>query len=106
MSVSSTAMHVVLPTDVSAFAAEHGVADYVCPVLEMARRIFPDRPITPRVEEDAEISEERYIAMQVDVSGLDEHQLFAAQQQWSAGIFQQCPAVHVHLFSLGMWASR
>lgn len=106
MSVSSTAPPLILPGDVVAFAAEHGVADYVFPVLQMARRIFPGRLVTPRVEEDAEIPEERHIAMQVDVSGLNENQLFAAQQLWSAGIFEQCPAVHVHLFGLGMWASE
>jgi hypothetical protein len=106
MSAALITSQPAVPTDVTAFAVKNGVADYVLPVLEMARCIFPGRPITPRVEEDAEILEERYIAMQVDVSGLDENQLFAAQQQWSAGIFQQCPAVHVHLFSLGMWASK
>jgi hypothetical protein len=91
----------VFAADVTAFAAENGVADYLPAVLEMTRRVFPDAPITTRVEEDAEIAEIWFILLEVDVAGLDVDQLVAAQQEWSAGLFAHCPPTHAHLFCLG-----
>lgn len=95
---------VALPTisaDVLAFAAEHGVADYLAALLEMTRRIFPTAPIRTLVEEDAEIADMRYILLEVDVAGLDVDQLVEAQHQWSTGLFAYCPSTHAHLFCLG-----
>jgi hypothetical protein len=97
---SSTAAPPVLPADVIAFAAEHGAADYVMPIVDMTRGVFPDAPITPRVEEDAEVPEERYILVEVNVAELGVDQLVEAQQQWSAGLFVHCPPTHAHLFCL------
>jgi hypothetical protein len=105
MTQATTSPQPVLPADVTAFAAEHGVADYVAPVQEMTRRVFPGAPVTLLVEEDAEIADRRYIAVEVDVTGMDERQLFAAQRQWTASIFQHCPATHVHCFCLGVVTS-
>ena len=94
-----------VPTDVATFAAEHGVADYVAPLLEMTCGIFPGVPMTVRLEDDMEIADLRWIVVSVDVAGWDADRLFAAQQQWTASLFKHCPSTHVHFFVLGMWAS-
>jgi hypothetical protein len=100
MSASSVAAPAVLLTEVVAFAVERGVADYLPAVLDMTRRAFPNCPIRPIVEDDPEIPDWRAILMEVNVARLDVDELVAAQQQWSAGLFQHCPATHAHLFSL------
>jgi hypothetical protein len=102
---SSAPVAPVIPADVAAFAAEHGGADYVLPLLEMTRRIFPGVPLTLRVEHDMEISDLRWVVFDLDVAGLGVDQLVAGQGNWSASLFQNCPATHAHLFVLGMWAS-
>jgi hypothetical protein len=104
MTQATTSPQPVLPADVTAFAAERGVADYLLPVWAMTQRVFP-APVVVQVEEDAEIADWRYILFDVDVTGWNEQQLFAAQRQWTASIFQHCPATHVHLFRIGLWAS-
>ncbi len=105
MPPATTVSQPVLPADVPAFAAEQGVADYVVPVLEITRRAFPNCAIRPSVEEDAEIPDWRTIVMQVDLTGWDVDRIWTAQQKWTAALFQHCPAIHVHFFVLGMWAS-
>jgi hypothetical protein len=91
-----------VPPDVAAFAAERGVADYLPAVQALARRLFPNGPFEVRVDDDPEISDLRTIVFGVDMNTLEEDQLFAAQRQWSAEIFQHCPSTHVHLFSLAV----
>jgi hypothetical protein len=105
MTQTTTSPQPVLPADVTAFAAERGVADCLLPVWAMAQRVFPAAPITIQLEEDAEITDWWYILLDVDVTGWNEQQILAAQQQWTASLFQHCPATHVHLFQIGLWAS-
>ena len=100
MPPTSTLSQSVLPADVIAFAEEKGVSDYLPAVLEMTRQVFANRPVVPLLEDDPEIPDWRAIVMQVDVAGMNVERIVAAQQQWSAAIFQHCPATHVHLFSL------
>ena len=91
-----------VPADVAAFAAENGVTDYVAPLLELTRRLFPTAPIEVLVEEDAEDRDVRYILFRVDVEGLTVDELVASQQRWSAGLFRHCPSTHAHFFCLGI----
>jgi hypothetical protein len=95
----------VVPADVAAFAAEHGGAEFIHPLLEMTHHLFPAVPLTLRLEDDMEIPDLRWIVFDIDVVGLEVDQLVAGQQQWSRALFQHCPATHAHLFVLGMWAS-
>jgi hypothetical protein len=88
--------------EVLAFAAEQGVTDYLAALLEMTRRIFPGAPVKALVEEDPEIANERHIALQVEVGSRTADELFAAQQRWTAELFQHCPATHVWVFRLAM----
>ena len=102
MPPATTASQPVLPAEVLAFAAEHGVADYLPALLEMTRRIFPTAPIKTQVVEDAETPEDRYIVFEVDVDGLDVDRMVATQHEWSGGLFVHCPPTHAHLFCLRM----
>ena len=92
-----------VPAEVLAFAEENGVSEYVLPVLEAARRAFPDAPMEVRVDEDAELPEVRFIVIDADVTGYDADQIFAADEKWVDGLMRCCPSVHRHFFVLGLW---
>ena len=102
MPTTSTVTSPVVPADVAAFAAEHGVADYLPAVWEMTRRLFPAAPITMQVVEDAEWAEDRYIVLEVPAEGMRVDQMVADQHEWSDRLFKHCPPTHVHLFCLRM----
>src|SRR5262245_51363349 len=91
-----------VPPDVLAFAGEQGVSAYITPLVEMTRRVLPHTPMTVLLDEDPEIRDLRRIVLEIDVTGLDEDQLFAGQNRWTEGLFQICPSTHAHLFVLGM----
>jgi hypothetical protein len=88
--------------EVLAFAAEQGVTAELAAVWEMTRRIFPNAPLTVLVEEDPEIANDCHIVFEVDAAGMQVPELVAAQQRWSAELFQHCPATHAPVFRLGM----
>ncbi len=92
----------VIPADVAAFAAEHGVADYVAPLLELTRSLFPAGPITMLVGEDAEEPQLRFIEIRVGIEGLAADDVVAAHHEWSVGLFHRIPATHARYFCLGM----
>jgi hypothetical protein len=91
-----------IPADVAAFAAEHGVADYVGPLLELTRSLFPGAPIEMLVEEDAEEPELVFIEFRVGIKGLPVDEVVTASHAWSVGLFDRCPATRAHFFCLGM----
>jgi hypothetical protein len=90
----------VLSNALLSFATQQGVAECVGAVLDMTRRVFPDLPITARLESDPEISDYRQIVMEINASGMDEGRLLAAQNRWSDELFQICPATHALNFRL------
>ena len=60
MPPTTTAPPPVLPADVIAFAADHGVSDYLAPVAEMTRQVFSGAAsISVVVEDDYEVPDER-----------------------------------------------
>jgi hypothetical protein len=89
-----------LSPEVVAFAAEKGVTDYLACLVRLARRIYPDRPLKIVVEDDPEIADVRTIVFQVDVGGMDPDACFATTREWNDGLFECCPATHVHAFDL------
>jgi hypothetical protein len=101
MSASASLQPTTFSPDVAIFAAEHDVTDYLSPVLDMTRQVFPNASVTPRVQEDAEVPEVRFLLVEVDTADLNADQLLAAEHQWSAGLFVHCPSTHAHLFCLG-----
>ncbi|HVS37818.1 MAG TPA: hypothetical protein VMS17_19830 [Gemmataceae bacterium] len=100
-----TAPAPIIPADVSAFAAEHGVAEYVAPLLEMTRSAFSGAPVTVHVEEDAEEYNVRWIVFLLDVTGWDADRLFKAREEWVEGLMRICPSTQLRYFTMGMWAS-
>jgi hypothetical protein len=80
-----------VPAAVLSFAAEKGVSEWVCPVLEMTARVFAGCPIKVFVECDYEDSDWQYIVLEADVKGYDSEQLLAAQQQWAREIVRSVP---------------
>lgn len=91
-----------IPTNVTAFAAEHGMSKQLFAVLSLMHRLFPASSIAPCMEPDAEANNQWAIVVEVDVAGLEPPQLVAAQRQWSEGLFACCPPTHAHLFLLRM----
>src|SRR4051794_38894462 len=87
------------PADVTAFAAEKGVTEYLIPVYEMTRRVFPTaRRITPVLDHDAEIEGLRHIRFDVEIGGLTVEQYVDLHWQWSGELSKIGPATHVMWF--------
>jgi hypothetical protein len=91
-----------IPPDVAAFAARQGVSNYLPGVVALARRLFPQAPLTVRLEEDPEIAADWHIVLEADITGLSVPELLTAQNRWSSDLFDLCPAVHAPIFRLGM----
>jgi hypothetical protein len=97
----TTAPSPVFPADVTAFAAETGVTDYLLPVREMTQRVFPAAlSIAPVLEYDPEIERDRHIVFKVEVEGLDVEQLAEIHWEWDRELFKVCPATNVCDFGL------
>lgn len=78
------------PADVQAFAADHNVTPELEPVLQLTRRLFPDRFIGAEMKADYEMPDERYITIWVNSAGLTLEQLRAAETAWHSELRRQC----------------
>lgn len=87
--------------EVAVFAAEQRVAEYLPAVLAMTQRIFPCRRLTVLLEGDPEIANDWHIVFEVDITGLSAEDLLRTHDQWSEGLFQNCPSTHAAVFRLG-----
>lgn len=95
-------LHWTIPDDVQAFAEEQGVAAYLPAVLEATERIFPTaRRRAVVLEEDPEISDLRWLVIEVDVPSTSEEAL-RARHQWHDAIRQCCPSTLICSFCLSM----
>jgi hypothetical protein len=90
-----------VPPEVVAFAAQQGVTQYLPAVLDLTRRTFVSCPLIVSVGHDAEDDGHRYVALDVEVRGLNVEELLAAQKAWSAGIYSVCPSRFAVHFVLG-----
>jgi hypothetical protein len=97
--------HSTLAPEVMAFAAEQSVSTYLPEVLTMTQRIFQRAVVTIFLEDDPEIANDRHIVFEVDVSGMDEDQLFAAQTRWSRELFEHCPPAYAAVFRYALVAA-
>jgi hypothetical protein len=89
------------PANVLAFADEHQLTAYLEPVLEMTRQLFPGRVREAVLEADWEIPE-RYITIDVDITGLDVGQIGATRNRWLTELCRVCPANQIFLFHIGL----
>ena len=92
---------VAIPAEVIDFAASQGVSDYLYPVLEMTRRVFPSSGITMSMDEDPEIAGDRHIVLSVDMTNLGVEEIVKTEWQWCGELFHCCPATQVWVFRLG-----
>jgi hypothetical protein len=92
----------VVPEDVRAFAAARGAADYLGPLLELARQSFPGAAVTVLLEDDPEIAGLRYVVFEVDVGDWDAGRITAAYDRWTPAFVDACPPAVSELFVLGM----
>ena len=89
--------------EVSRFAKEKHVEQYLPKVLEMTRRIFPSaRGLAIFVDEDPEIADDRHIVFEVEATGLNVEQAVDAEWRWCGEIFDVCPSTHVCVFRLAL----
>ena len=100
MPTAISEMPVTIPPDVASFATEKGVAAYLEPVVRMVQGIFGDRPLSLRVDIDPEDLDLQRVLIGVTVDEFDTEQYLHWRHQWATGIFDQCPATHVHFFLL------
>ena len=91
-----------IPPDVAEFASRQGVTPYLPAVLGLARRIFPEAPLSVYLEEDHVTPADRYIVIEADLNGTDSSQVADAYMRWAKELFQHCPATHVRNFRLGV----
>ena len=91
----------LVPPVVRAFAEERGIAEYVPPVVEMTREVFPAGLVSISVGEDAELESHKYIALDVKIDGLSTEQLLAAHQAWSTSLSSICSSELGVYFVLG-----
>jgi hypothetical protein len=90
------------PADVLAFAARQQVSQYLEPLLEMTRKLFPVAEIKVFFERDAEHPDEQYIVFEVRVPKAVIPDYLAADHKWRQETFRVCPPQfhHVFVFSL------
>src|SRR5262245_48103377 len=89
------------PADVLEFADQQNVRQYLGPLLEATRRVFPTaRRIQVVLKDDPEIRDDRHIVFDVQVPGLSVSQGLAAQKEWTNELFRCCPAPLVCIFRL------
>jgi len=99
--VAPTAAMWTWPPDVKAFAAQQGVSDYLEPMLEVTRRVFPNAQRTAvYLEDDWEIPDVRTIVFHVLEAGLSSDQYVEARHRYLEASFEICPAPLICLFGL------
>jgi hypothetical protein len=90
---------VVWSEDVLAFARAAGVEQYLDPLLEVTRELFPGAgEIRVFVSQDLEIADLRAIAWEVDLPVDEPHESSDRQRQWVRAFMKRCPPTHLHFF--------
>jgi hypothetical protein len=94
----SSPPHPTIPAEVLAFAREQGVEQYLAPLIELARRVYPGATrFDVFTEDDPEIADDRHIVLELDVP-LDVEEALEADRQWRDGLFDLVPAPLVCVF--------
>ena len=101
MNDTSTIMTLAAPPDVEEFAADKGIRHYLDAVINLARQAFPGAALLLSVGHDVEDETHRYIAIDLDTTGLTTAELVGGQRSWSAGLTTLCPARYAVYFVLG-----
>ncbi len=87
--------------EVLAFAAEHQVADFLEPLLDATRNVFPTASsLRVVVENDPEIRDDGHIVFEVRVPKHDIPDFVKAVHFWTDELYRICPAPLVCTFRL------
>jgi hypothetical protein len=91
------------PADVLAFATENNVADYLDPLLEATRGLFPTATsLRVLLECDPELRDDWHIVFDVHVPIKDVPHFVKAVHFWTDELYRVCPAPLVCTFRLGL----
>ncbi len=94
----SSAPQPTVPAEVVAFAREQGVEQYLTPLIELARQVYPSATrFEILTEDDPEIANDRHIVFELDVA-LDVEQAVETDRRWADGLFRIVPAPLVCVF--------
>ncbi len=90
----------VFPADVLAFAAAHGVTDYLVPLYELAADGFPGIDATVHLELDGEIPDLGWIVFRMAASSWPYERSWAAKERWRNTVHATFPKDVRGLFGL------
>jgi hypothetical protein len=88
--------------EVRAFAAEKSVTEYLPPLFDLARSIYPVRNFRIVLDVDPELCDVRTIVFEVDVGAMEVDEMIATHDACVAGLMERCPSTHLHAFGLDM----
>jgi hypothetical protein len=81
----------VFLADVLAFAARHGVTDYLVPLYELTRQCFPGAEVTVVQEDDYEIADLGWIVYLVAAGDRPDESANAARSRWREAKMRTLP---------------
>ena|ERR1700722_6154740 len=90
------------PADVLAVAADRQANQYLDPLLEGTRRLFPTGEIKVFVEHDPELAGETHLVFEVEAPSSAIPNYVKAQHFWIDELYRVCPAPDVSLFRLAL----
>jgi hypothetical protein len=94
----SAAPQPVIPPDVVEFARSQGVEQFLRPLIEWAREVYPSATrFEVFTEDDPEIANDRHIVFELDVP-LNVDEALESDRQWRTGLFRVVPAPLVCVF--------
>jgi hypothetical protein len=89
------------PADVLALASREKVTEYLQPLLDATRRLFPEAEIKVFWERDVSLPLE-YIVFEVHTPLADHSEYLPADQKWRQEIRRVCPGPHHTAFAFSL----
>jgi hypothetical protein len=87
--------------EVLQFAQEAGVADFLDPMMEATRELFPTaRAPRVKVEADPEIVDDRHIVWEIEMPFMGASDYLTAQKLWIKALCRVCPPPLTCVFRL------
>ncbi len=81
----------IWPQDVLSYALEHGFDQYLDPLMEMTKRIFPSaRQIAISLEPDWEIPDLWFVVFHVEVVDMSPEKASESQWEWCGELPREC----------------
>jgi hypothetical protein len=103
---AKSAPEVNIPSEVTTFAAEQGVTEYLPQVIELTQRIYPRATLTVEIDDDPEIPNDRHILINAEGVDLPESLGLDKSWEWHGSLFACCPASLVPVFRVSVRGFR